>query len=96
MCATPCAKCSHLYKSISPLGVDFVSMDFKDKNKAGSSSFTLTDKTMPIVLLFSAGNNCPTKGGGEKETSEIRKHLCESSSLSRTSETESCATDLKI
>lgn len=68
----------------------------KDKNKAGSSSFTLTDKTIPIVLLFSDGNNCPTKGGGEKETSKIRKHLCESSSLSCTSETESCATDVKI
>jgi len=73
--------------------MDFVSMDLKDKNKAGSLS--LTGKII-TVFLFSPGNNCPTKEGGENGPYEIRKRLCGSPSLSCTSETESCATDLKI
>lgn len=62
---------------------------------AGALSFSLTDKTI-TVLFFSPGNNCPTKEEEERGTSEIRKHLCGSPRLSHTSETESCATDLKI
>lgn len=95
MCATPCAKRSHLYKIFHHWEWILFPWTSKDKNKAGSSSFSLTDKTI-TVFLFSPGNNRPTKGGGEKGTSEIRKHLCGSPSLSHISETESCATDLKI
>lgn len=68
MCATPCAKCSHRYKIFQHWVWILFPWTSKDRNKADSSSFSLTDETI-TAFLFSPGNNCPTKGG-EKGTFE--------------------------